>query len=77
MIYILTHWCPPSRTFTPGLKVFDEKYSELKNFEVIFVSCDSTQNDIQKYFNEMADYLALDFAETEVSVSILGVINAY
>ena len=69
-MFFSAHWCPPCRAFTPVLKEYYEQYSEAKNFEVIFVSWDRTQDDMQKYFNTMANFLALNFAETDVSVSL-------
>lgn len=62
-LYFSAHWCPPCRTFTPLLKQF---YADMKakdpNFEIIFVSSDKTEAEMQSYFqNDHGDYLALPF----------------
>lgn len=43
LIYFSAHWCPPCRRFTPKLVKFYNKFSKKGNFEVIFVSADSTR----------------------------------
>ena len=53
-IYFSMHNCAPCREFTP---IFADLYSETnadsKQFEVIFVSGDKTQEEYDKYFAEM------------------------
>jgi thiol-disulfide isomerase/thioredoxin len=57
-LYFSAHWCPPCRQFTPKLA---ELYRQLKaqnnnKFEVIFVSCDHTEDEFLSYFGEMPWY---------------------
>lgn len=62
-IYYSAHWCPPCRRFTPKLVDFYEKASrEHNNFEIIFVSSDRSEDDMESYMDE-ADmpWLALEF----------------
>lgn len=58
-IYFSMHNCPPCREFTP---IFAELYNETnadgKQFEVVFVSGDRTQEEYDKYYAEMP-WLAL------------------
>jgi nucleoredoxin len=52
--YFSAHWCPPCRRFTPLLS---NKYKELvesgKQFEIVFVSSDSTEEDCMSYYADM------------------------
>lgn len=49
-IYYSASWCPPCRAFTPKLVEF---YNRIKpqnpHFELIFVSSDQTEQDMEKY----------------------------
>lgn len=49
-LYFSAHWCPPCRMFTPKLV---EWYKEFKknhpNFELVFVSSDRSQADMEEY----------------------------
>lgn len=49
-IYFSGHWCPPSRDFTPILQNFYSQTNE--DFEVLFVSTDNNQQEMQKYMQE-------------------------
>ena len=53
--YFSAHWCPPCRRFTPELtKVYNELIlEEYRNFEVIFVSSDNSDEAFLDYFGEM------------------------
>jgi len=49
-VYFSAHWCPPCRGFTPKLAEFYNRFSEEKDFEVIFVSKDKNQAQFDEYF---------------------------
>ncbi len=49
-IYFSAKWCPPCRGFTPTLVEFRDQNS--KDFEVVFVSSDRSQEDQLKYMKE-------------------------
>jgi thiol-disulfide isomerase/thioredoxin len=53
-IYFSAHWCGPCKAFTPQLAL---KYQELvgasKNFDIVFVSSDRSEQDMEGYFREM------------------------
>jgi nucleoredoxin len=64
-LYFSAHWCPPCRGFTPRLaKIYNNLINAKKNFEVVFVSSDSSQEQFDEYFAEMP-WLALPYAERE------------
>lgn len=46
-LYFSAHWCPPCRAFTPGLVEFRDANKD--NFEVVFVSCDRSQEQHAEY----------------------------
>ena len=49
-IYYSAHWCPPCRAFTPDLVKFHKRYSaKYDNFEVVFVSSDRNEKDMEGY----------------------------
>jgi nucleoredoxin len=49
-IYFSAQWCPPCRNFTPALVEFRDKNA--KEFEVVFVSSDRSQEDQLKYMQK-------------------------
>ena len=49
-IYFSAHWCPPCRSFTPNLVKFRDKNQ--KDFEVVFVSSDSSPKEQLDYMKE-------------------------
>lgn len=60
-VYFSAHWCPPCRHFTPILKKYYEELSESKkSFEVVFVSFDETEKELESYMLEShGDWLVL------------------
>jgi len=65
--YFSAHWCPPCKQFTP---VLAEKYKALKeagkNFEIVFISSDSAEEEFKEYFAEMP-WLALPYSEEKLN----------
>jgi len=60
-LYFSAHWCPPCRAFTPKLaSVYNELKTAQKDFEVIFVSSDSGEEEFKSYLNDMP-WLAIPF----------------
>lgn len=51
-LYFSAHWCPPCRGFTPLLKEFYDEITADENFEIIFISFDRSDEDLQKYLDE-------------------------
>jgi len=52
-IYYSAGWCGPCRRFTPDLvKFYDRNYDRYGNFEVIFVSSDRSEDDMEEYMDE-------------------------
>ena len=53
-IYFSAHWCPPCRAFTPKLVSFykENKARHADTFEVIFVSRDNSDDDMEDYMQE-------------------------
>jgi len=49
-IYFSAHWCPPCRTFTPKLVAYRDR--QPKDFEVVFVSSDRTEEAQFEYMKE-------------------------
>lgn len=53
-LYFSAHWCGPCRNFTPNLKkVYETLKAEGKDFEVVFVTSDRTNEQFDEYFAEM------------------------
>ena len=67
-IYFSAHWCGPCRDFTPELKKFyNEIVREEQNFEIIFVSGDKTDKDLQNYLNEEhGNWLYVPFGDENI-----------
>jgi len=53
-LYFSAHWCPPCKMFTPQLvKTYNAIKAAGKDFEIIFVSSDRSQESFMEYFGEM------------------------
>jgi len=62
-LYFSAHWCPPCRGFTPELvKKYEAIKAAGKDFEMVFVSSDRSDEAFQEYFGEMP-WLALPYAD--------------
>lgn len=52
-VYFSAHWCGPCRAFTPELvKWYKANKAANPHFELIFVSSDHTEKDMEKYMAE-------------------------
>ncbi len=52
-MYFSAHWCPPCRQFTPMLvKTYNDLKVAGKEFEIVLVSWDDTENEMFAYMNE-------------------------
>lgn len=71
-IYFSAHWCPPCRRFTPILKDFYSTahlLNESKDFEVVFVSSDRSEDAFKEYYGEMP-WLAVPYSADEVRTKL-------
>lgn len=53
LIYFSAHWCPPCRAFTPHLVQFYNQEFPNNDFELLFVSSDHSQAQMDQYMSEM------------------------
>ena len=68
-LYFSAHWCPPCRKFTPKLaKVYENLKKSSQDFEVIFISSDSSEDEFKSYFKEMP-WLAIPFDDKSMKDS--------
>lgn len=51
LLYFSAHWCPPCRAFTPKLVEFYNQ-TQTGNYEIVFVSSDKSQGEMNKYMKE-------------------------
>lgn len=67
-VYFSAGWCPPCRDFTPLLmEVYDELKSRGSPFEVVFVSCDKTEDAMKQYMEDChGEWLAVPFGDTHI-----------
>ncbi|ELU09340.1 hypothetical protein CAPTEDRAFT_174065 [Capitella teleta] len=64
--YFSAHWCPPCRGFTPNLvSTYEKLKAKGKNFEVIFVTSDRSEESFENYFQTMP-WLALPFGDNRI-----------
>lgn len=64
-LYFSANWCKPCREFTPRLAELYEKFQkEGKDFEVVFVSMDETEEKFKEYLAEMP-WLALPYDDKQ------------
>ncbi|KAH7720605.1 thioredoxin [Aphelenchoides avenae] len=63
-LYFSAHWCPPCRQFTPILKDFYSELADSEDFEIVFVSFDRSDADLQSYLKEAhGDWLHVPFGD--------------
>lgn len=61
-VYFSAHWCPPCRTFTPKLVDFYNQAGPERDFELVFVSGDRSEDDMFGYMGEAEmPWLALPY----------------
>lgn len=61
LLYFGAHWCPPCRQFSPILaKLYKKLKSEKKEFEIVYVSADNTQEEFDENFKDHP-WVALPF----------------
>ncbi|KAI6170544.1 Thioredoxin [Aphelenchoides bicaudatus] len=67
-LYFSAVWCPPCRAFTPKLKAFYEKLEASgKDFEVIFVSRDRSEDQLVDYYkNHHGNWAYLPFGSPKI-----------
>jgi nucleoredoxin len=66
--YFSAHWCPPCRAFTPDLVKFYNRSDEAagKKFEIIFVSSDRSEEQMEEYFKEdKMPWPAIEYADAK------------
>jgi nucleoredoxin len=64
-IYYSAEWCPPCRAFTPDLvKWYERTKPENPQFELIFVSSDRSEGEMEKYITgDKMPWPALEFSK--------------
>ena len=69
MLYFSAHWCPPCRGFTPELASFYEAHAAAKNFEVVFLSSDRSEEEFAAYYGDMP-WLAVPLADKATKAAL-------
>eukprot|EP00128_Syssomonas_multiformis_P013022 Colp12_sorted_trinity150504_noHs@30155 len=65
-VYLSAHWCPPCRRFTPMLsELYTKLRAQGKKLEIIFLTCDRSEQQFDDYFNEMP-WLAVPFGDDAI-----------
>jgi nucleoredoxin len=68
-IYFSASWCPPCRGFTPKFVTwYEDRIKRSKDFEVIFVSRDRSERDMEMYMaNDRMSWPAVRFSQSRSS----------
>ena len=71
-VYYSAHWCGPCRAFTPELvKFYDAAKAKNADFELIFVSSDTSENAMRDYMTEAGmKFPALKYTERNTTSGI-------
>jgi len=71
-LYFSAHWCPPCRAFTPSLVTFRDDNAD-KDFEIVFVSLDNSEEEKKTYIDEMKmKWLTVPGAGSKEAQSLAG-----
>ena len=75
-IYFSAGWCQPCKAFTPQLiQVYSKlKIADGKDFEIVLVSADRSQEAFNDYFGKMP-WLAVDFADAETRSALSSAVG--
>ena len=75
-IYFSAGWCQPCKAFTPQLiQVYSKlKIADGKNFEIVLVSADRSQEAFDDYFGKMP-WLAVNFADAETRSALSAAVG--
>ncbi len=67
-IYFSGEWCPPSKSFTPRLREYYEKWIESGyRITIIFGTCDRDEQSFKDYFEKShGDYIAWEFGDEQM-----------
>ena len=66
-IYFSMSHCPPCRLFTPVfIDLYEEINDDIKIFEVIFASCDISQENFDSYYEKMP-WLSYEFKDSRIN----------
>lgn len=61
-IYFSASWCPPCRQYTPMVAdIYVEAKRLGKKFEIVFVSCDNSEEESKAYYDGHHPWLTLDY----------------
>jgi nucleoredoxin len=68
--YFSAHWCPPCKKFTPNFaSVYNKVKAAGKDFEVVFVSGDKSEEEFDGYHGSMP-WLALPFSDKAINSAL-------
>uniref|UniRef100_A0A914CFU6 Thioredoxin domain-containing protein n=1 Tax=Acrobeloides nanus TaxID=290746 RepID=A0A914CFU6_9BILA len=66
-LYFSAHWCPPCRKFTPILRDFYDEITDDEDFEIVFVSKDTSEAELQNYLSEAhGNWLYVPFGHDKI-----------
>ncbi|RHY34031.1 hypothetical protein DYB32_001202 [Aphanomyces invadans] len=61
-MYFAANWCPPCRTFTPIVsRIYKDLIEADSDIEILFVSCDGTQEQFDEYWGSSMAFPALPY----------------
>ncbi|ETV65077.1 hypothetical protein H257_18126 [Aphanomyces astaci] len=61
-IYFAAYWCPPCRSFTPIVsRLYEDLADAHTDIEIVFVSCDRTQEQFDEYWGDYMTFPALPY----------------
>lgn len=65
-VYFSASWCPPCRSYTPMVAdVYRQAKQKKSPFEIVFVSCDNSEDEFQAYFKDHHPWLAMDYNDPD------------
>ncbi|CAJ0962186.1 unnamed protein product, partial [Mesorhabditis belari] len=66
VLYFSAGWCPSCRMFTPKFAKFYEDFAKSRGLEVVWVSRDKEEQDLENYYEKLPDWAYVPFGDKNI-----------
>ncbi|CAJ0579642.1 unnamed protein product, partial [Mesorhabditis spiculigera] len=66
VLYFSAGWCPSCRQLTPKLSSFYEKVGKSRGLEIVWISRDKTEEDLEEYYKKLPDWAYIPYGDPNI-----------